>query len=215
MNTQVEPSSELQGVIDSIEDLRAIVGPVMPKILAKEIDHLDQICRDFIALSPFCFVASSNPEGQIDISPKGDPAGFVHVIDSKRLAIPDRPGNRRIDSFQNLIRDPRVGILFLIPGKGETLRVSGTARIVRDERLRQSMAIDGKAPQLCLVVQVERAFMHCPKCMMRSHLWEPATWPISSSLPDIEQAMVRQAKLTETPEELLAEFEQAGLVDLY
>lgn len=203
------------GVITSEAELREIVAAPTAAVLAKVTDQLDEICRDFIARSPFLLVATAHPDGAIDVSPKGDPAGFVRVLDERRLAIPDRPGNRRTDTFHNLLADPRVGLLFIVPGKSETLRVSGEARIVRDESLRASMAVDGKVPELAVVVYVERVFMHCPKCMIRGRLWQPESWPDSAGLPDIGEAMIAHAHLDTTPEELLAEAEREGLTTLY
>ncbi len=187
----------------------------MPQVFAKEVDHIDEICRDFIAASPFCLIASSNPQGYIDISPKGDPAGFVRVIEEKLIAIPDRVGNRRTDTFHNLLKDPRIGLIFLIPGKGETLRVRGTARIVQDQALRESMAMNEKVPQLALFIHVERAFLHCPKCVIRSGLWQPDKWQNSDAIPDIGHAMIKQANLDTTFDELYDVFEKDGGLDLY
>lgn len=201
-------------VTSEAELLQAIPAP-LPQVIAKVTDHLDTVCRDFIARSPFCILASSSPDGPLDLSPKGDPPGFVQVLDDHRLAIPDRPGNRRADTFRNLLRDPRLGILFLIPGKTETLRISGEARIVRDAELRRSMAVAGKVPALALVVHVDRAFIHCPKCMIRSALWQPEAWPQSADLPDIGAAMIRQGGLAMTEAELFDLVEGEGMTALY
>lgn len=210
-----DPFDDLTGVVTSLEDLRGVVGPVNPKVLAKDIDALDDICRDFIALSPFCVIATAGADGHIDLSPKGDPAGFVRVLDDTRLAIPDRPGNHRVDTFRNILQNPRVGVIFLIPGKGETLRVVGEARIVRDPDLLATMAVNDRVPRLALVVHVERAFLHCPKCIVRSRLWKPEAWPDASGLDDIGRAMIRHAKLDMSEQELFAEVESQGLTKLY
>lgn len=210
------PFSEFEGIVDSAEQLEAIVGLPPAKVTDKVLDHLDELCLDYIAQSPFCLIATTDGQGRIDISPKGDPAGFVRVLDSKRLAIPDRPGNRRADTFHNLVADPHIGLLFLIPGKGETLRVLGEARIVTDIVLRESMAIDGKVPALAVVVQVNEVFVHCPKCMIRSHLWEPENWRDASHIPDIGGFTMVHAKITDkTPEELFLEAQSEGLTELY
>ena len=119
---------------------------------------------------------SSDAKGRFDLSPKGDLPGFVQVLDDRTLAIPERPGNRRADTFRNVLQNPRVGLIFIVPGKGETLRVSGTARVVRDTWLRERMAVDGRLPELALVVTVEEALIHCTKCMVRSLMWQPDTW---------------------------------------
>jgi len=215
MDAQSTPFAGFHDIVNSLDDLRGVIGEPMLQALLKVIDRFDDICRAFIAKSPFCVIATSSPDGHLDVSPKGDPAGFVQVVDDEHLVIPDRPGNRRIDSYSNLLRDPRVGLLFIIPGKLETLRVSGTARIVRDEDLLQSMAVNGKAPRLGLAVHAERIFMHCPKCMVRSKIWTPDAWPDSAGLADIGEAMIRHGKLKETPEELFAEAERTGITKLY
>jgi hypothetical protein len=199
----IEPAANrFTDVITSVEALEAVLGRPNERVAAKVIDTLDIHCRRFIARSPFVLVGSSDAAGNIDVSPKGDPPGFVHVLDDKTLAVPERPGNRRADTFRNLFQNPRVGLIFLIPGKRETLRVSGEALIVRDADLRQRMAVDGKVPELALVVQVREAFFHCAKCMIRSHLWEPAVWPSLEGLPTLAEAAITHAKLANTVQEI-------------
>lgn len=189
-------------VISSIDALEAVLGRPNERVAAKVIDTLDIHCRRFIARCPFVLVGSADAAGTIDVSPKGDPPGFVLVLDDKTLAIPERPGNRRADTFRNVLQNPRVGLVFLIPGKRETLRVSGDALIVRDAELRQLMAIDGKVPELALVVTVREVFFHCSKCMIRSHLWEPDAWPSLAGLPTLAEAAIAHAKLAHTVEEV-------------
>ena len=197
----IEPAhNRFSDVIASPEALEAILGRPNERVAAKVIDSLDIHCRRFIARCPFVLVGSSDADGNIDVSPKGDPPGFVQVLDDKTLAIPERPGNRRADTFRNVLQNPRVGLIFVIPGKRETLRVSGQAMIVRDADLRQRMAIDGRVPELALVVQVEEAFFHCAKCMIRSHLWEPENWPALEGLPTLAEATIAHAKLTQSVE---------------
>jgi hypothetical protein len=215
MTAATDKFAGIQDIVTSVEDMQSVLGEPMPQVLIKEIDHIDDICRDFIAKSPFCVIASANPGGHIDVSPKGDPVGFVRVLDEKHLAIPDRPGNRRADTFHNLLRDPRLGILFIIPGKTETLRVSGEARITRDESLRQSMPVNRKVPELALVVHVERVFMHCPKCMVRSKIWQPEEWPDSTKVAGIGETMIQHGKLDMTHDELYAEVVRTGTDRLY
>lgn len=170
--------------------LRALMGePVHPIVVAKTMPALDRHCRTFIGRSPFVLIASADAAGAMDISPKGDPAGFVRVLDDHTLAIPERPGNQRFDTLRNLIDNPKVGLIFLIPGKRETLRVSGSARIVTDQALRDSMTIKGKSPALAIVVDVAEAFFHCAKCMIRSGMWQPDTWPSLDGLPSLAEAM--------------------------
>ena len=176
--------------ITSQAQLRELMGePVHPIVVAKTMAALDGHCRTFIDRSPFMLISSADRDGRMDISPKGDPAGFVSVLDDRTLAIPDRPGNQRFDTLRNLIDNPQVGLIFLIPGKRETLRISGTARIVTDLPLRETMAIKGKSPALVLVVDVEEAFFHCAKCMIRSAMWQPEQWPSLDGLPSLAEAM--------------------------
>ena len=168
--------------------------PVSDEVTAKTLPVLDHHCRAFIARAPFVLVATSDREGRMDISPKGDPPGFVRVLDDRTLAIPDRPGNQRFDSLRNLIDFPRIGLIFLIPGKSETLRISGSAKIVTDQALRDGMAVAGKVPALAIVVEVEEAFFHCGKAFVRSRLWQPDFWPSLKGLPTLAETMINAAK---------------------
>jgi PPOX class probable FMN-dependent enzyme len=206
---------EFKEVVTDAAQLRELIGDPQPRVVAKTIASLNQHCRAFIARSPFVLVASSNAQGHMDISPKGDPPGFVRVLDESNLAIPDRPGNRRADTYNNVLQNPKVGLIFLIPGKSETLRVSGTAQIVRDVALRESMAIHGKTPHLALAVAVQEAFFHCSKCIIRSELWDPAAWPELEGLPSLAQTAVDAAKLSMPVEELNKIIKQDELDRLY
>ena len=169
-------------LITTMEQLEALYGEKVPAAVVKEIDYINGSYRKLIEAAPFVAVATSGPEG-LDCSPKGDPRGFVHVLDDKTLAIPDRPGNNRIDGFRNILRDPRIALLFLIPGVGETLRVNGRASITVDPELMQSFAVNGKLPRCVLLVHVETIFFHCSKAIVRSKLWDEATKIERSSLP--------------------------------
>ena len=189
-------------VIRSEEELREVLGHPSPRVIDKAIDFVDPHCRAFIARAPFVLVASSDGAGRFDVSPKGDPPGFVRVLDDKTLAIPDRPGNRRADTFCNLLENPGVALLFLIPGVKETLRVSGTGRLVRDSWLRERMAVGGKVPQLALVVTVEEAFLHCAKCILRSRLWQAEDRPDPEGVPSLARAMVDHGRLEVSVEEM-------------
>ena len=193
--------NRFEEVIETRERLRELSKPPSQRARNKVIDHIDDICRRFIAASPFVMVASRGADGRLDLSPKGDPAGFVAVLDEKTLAIPDRLGNNRLDTFENLLTHPDVGLFFMIPGNGDTLRVSGKGKIVRDAALQGRLAVNGKAPNLILVVTVEEAFMHCPKCMVRSRLWSPEHWPDRTNVPSLAEAIVTHA----TPPETVAE----------
>lgn len=169
-------------LVTTMEQLEALYGERKSSSTIKEIDHINANYRKLIEIAPFVAVATSGPEG-LDCSPKGDPAGFVHILDDKTLAIPDRPGNNRLDGFRNILRDPRVALLFLIPGIGETLRVNGRASISIDPALMQSFAINGKLPRCVLVVHVDSVYFHCSKAIVRAKLWDPATQIERKSLP--------------------------------
>lgn len=177
------------------------------RIRTKAAVVLDDHCRAFIAACPFVLIGSSDAAGNTDVSPKGDPPGFVHVLDDSTIAIPDRPGNRRADTFLNALQRPKVGLLFLIPRRPDTLRVNGAAMIVRDQWLRERMAVVGNVPDLALVVTVEEVFFHCPKCMVRSKLWDPAQWPDLTGLASFARMKVERSRLNvsvEAMEELVA-----------
>src|SRR4051812_12570597 len=206
---------EFAEVIGTEAELRRVIGPPIERSLKKEIARLDVHCRALIAASPFVLIASSDRSGRMDVSPKGDPPGFVHVLDNETLAIPDRPGNRRADTFSNVLQNPGVGLLFIIPGKLETLRVNGRARIVRDAALRERMAVKDKVPDLALVVTVEQAFIHCGKCMIRSRLWEAESWPDDKGLPSQAQCLVAHGRLEEGLGEVQASIELARETRLY
>jgi PPOX class probable FMN-dependent enzyme len=170
--TAVAPAGQRFGeVIATEQELRKIVGPATKWFTSKMLNRLDRHCQRFIAASPFVVVGSTNPQGTVDLSPKGDRAGFVRSLDEATLAIPDRRGNRRVDTFHNVLQNPGVGLIFFVPGKRETLRVTGRALLVRDHAIRSSMMDNGRMPDLAMIVIVERAFFHCGKCISRSNLW--------------------------------------------
>ena len=159
-------------VVTTESELRKLVGPANRWFTSKMLQTLDRRCRGFIAASPFVVVGSTNPLGMVDLSPKGDRPGFVRFLDDATLAIPDRRGNRRVDTFHNVLQNPGVGLIFFVPGQRETLRVTGRAVIVRDHDIRSAMADNGLMPELAMIVLVEGAFFHCGKCITRSNLWE-------------------------------------------
>ena len=215
----MHPPSEAFGpfkhFISSKEDLDALSGTPLPQVLAKELDALDEICGAFIAKSPMCVLATANPAGHVDLSPRGDPPGFAQVLSSTLLALPDRPGNRRMDTFHNLLEDPRIGLLFLVPGRGETLRIRGTARLCQDTALLDRMKVNDRAPKLALLVHVDTVFMHCPKCMMRSSFWQPEKWADASDLADMNTAMVQHAHIPVSPDAWFQAMMDQGELDLY
>lgn len=169
-------------LIKTVEQLQTLYGAKSKGAVLKEIDRLNDGYRKLVEAAPFVVVATGGPEG-LDCSPKGDAPGFVRIIDDRTLAIPDRPGNNRVDGFTNILRDPRIALLFLIPGVGETLRVNGKASITVDPELMQSFAVNGKLPRCVLIVHIERVYFHCSKAIVRSKLWDEASKIDRRSLP--------------------------------
>src|SRR3954471_19406678 len=164
-------------------ELRRIIGTPTEVVASKIADRLNGLTRQFVERSPFVCVATARPDGGLDVSPRGDAAGFVRILDERTLLLPDRPGNRIADTLTNLLRDPRIALLFLIPGVGDTFRVNGRASVVEDPELLAASAVDGKAPQLGILVSVEEAYTQCPKALIRSDLWNPERRLDRSELP--------------------------------
>ena len=202
--------------ITSEAALRAVVGEPRELVIKKQLSALDRHCRAFIALSPFLLIGTANPNGQCDVSPRGDAPGFVLALDDHTLAIPDRPGNRRIDSLCNIIAHGGIGLLFMIPGVEETLRINGRAGIVQDADLMARLEANEKTPTLAIIVDIEEAFLQCPKALKRSRLWDATTWPERSALPTLAQMLHDQVPMPDvTVEELDAAFEQGYRERLY
>jgi PPOX class probable FMN-dependent enzyme len=176
-------------VVSSKEELRALFGEPNERAVLKCKSTLDEHARAFIAASPFLLLATSNAAGQCDVSPKGDGPGFVLVLDETHLVVPDRPGNNRIDSLTNILDNPHVGMIFVVPGRGDTLRVNGRASIVRDEEILSAAAVRGKLPRVGIGVEVEEAYLHCPKAFVRSGLWDASTWTHAHELPSFAQML--------------------------
>lgn len=189
-------------VITSEEELREIMGHPNEIVTRKTINYIDQHCKSFIEKSPFITIATSDLHGNFDVSPKGDPAGFVKILSDKLLAIPDRPGNRKADTLSNIIQNPNIGLIFLIPGIKETLRVNGEAKIVRDEKVLELLSCQGKTPSFAIIVQVKEAFMHCAKCMIRSNLWGTIDDTQERPVPSLGKVLVDHGKLEISYEEL-------------
>jgi PPOX class probable FMN-dependent enzyme len=196
--------AHFEEVVTTRDRLRELIKPPIDLVRNKAIDRIDDICRRFIAASPFVMIATRGADGRLDVSPKGDPAGFVAVLDERTLAIPDRLGNNRLDTLENVLVHPEVGLIFVIPGHNDTLRLSGNGRIVRDADLQRRLAVNGKTPNLVLVVTVEEGFMHCSKCMIRSRLWQQDDWPDRSSVATLAEAMIAHAAPKETVGEMEA-----------
>jgi len=175
---------DVPGAITDETALRAVIGgEPQPVVVSKIADHLNDLTRQFIERAPFVCIATSAPDGSCDVSPRGDPAGFVRILDERTLLIPDRPGNRIADSLRNILANPHVGLLFVIPGVGDTFRVNGRATITADAGLLAPSAVEGKPPKLGIVVEVEEAYTQCSKALLRSDLWNPDRHIERSDLP--------------------------------
>lgn len=196
-------------------ELRDLLGSPGERAVRKQLPALDPHARAFVAASPFALLATSGADGSCDVSPRGDGPGFVRVLDDRTLALPDRPGNRRLDSLRNVLANPGVGLLFLVPGMEETLRVNGRARIVREAPWMDEMVVQGKRPTLAVLIEVEEVFFHCAKAFRRSRLWEPETWPARGALPTLGQMLRDQLKLEQTTVELDCALEDAYQTTLY
>lgn len=207
--------SRFQDVVRSEADLRAVLGNATPLVMRKELKALDVHARQFIERSPFLVIGTRGADDRLDVSPKGDPSGFAHVLDEQTLAIPDRPGNRRADTFTNLLADDRIALIFLIPGKHETLRVSGRAIIVRDAAIRERLAVQDKRPDFAIVVAVEQVFFHCAKCIIRSGLWTPEAWPAVSGLASLAETLVSAARPAESVQQLQKLIDDDAATNLY
>ncbi|MBB5869699.1 PPOX class probable FMN-dependent enzyme [Allocatelliglobosispora scoriae] len=162
--------------ITSDEQLRELLGPAMPRAVTKERFSLHDLDRQWLAASPFVLIATSAADGTCDVSPKGDPPGFTVVLDDTTLAIPERSGNRRADGYHNILSNPHVGLIYFIPGRNETLRINGRARLVSDAPFFDEMIVKGHRPQLAVIVEIEQIFFHCGKAFLRSDLWQPDSW---------------------------------------
>lgn len=182
--------------------LRELLGTPMQRALDKDRQAFTAEHREWLAASPFCLVATAGADGTCDVSPKGDPAGFAHVVDDTTLAVPERPGNRRADGFVNILANPHVGLIFVIPGRGDTLRVNGRATLLSDAPYADHLVVKGHRPAVILEVEVEQVFFHCSKAFLRSDLWKPATWR-----PDDVISRAQIAKNLERPDDDLAEIE--------
>ena len=169
--------------VSSEQDLRAVIGEPAALVAGKIADRINHLTRQFIERSPFVCVATARPDGGLDVSPRGDPAGFVRILDERTLLLPDRPGNKLADTLTNVLADPRIALLFLIPGVGDSFRVNGRAAVTDDAELLAASAVDGKAPALGLLVTVEEAYTQCSKALIRSDLWNPEKHVDRSELP--------------------------------
>lgn len=195
-----------QHVITTAENLRRLVPAPRPAQETKVLSALDTHCRRWIQRSPFVVISSFDLAGNMDLSPKGDPPGFVRILNNTTLAIPDRPGNRRLDTLNNLLQQPQVGLMFIVPGRGEVLRVSGTGQIVTDPDLLSTMAVVERPPRLALVVTIDEIMFHCGKSVIRSKLWSPSEWPDIEGLASYAECLGDQTTSDETVTQMEARF---------
>jgi PPOX class probable FMN-dependent enzyme len=203
-------------VITEEDALREIFGWPSDRAVNKQIDRLDSHCRAIIEKSPFILLGTSDSTGRCDVSPKGDFPGFVHVLDDKTIAIPDLPGNNRLDTLLNILNNPQVGLIFMIPGMNETLRINGKVRLVRDAKLLESMAYQGKLPNLAIVVDVQEVFTHCPKAFLRSKLWSDEYRIERSELPSFAEILKDHTGIVDCDvEELQKELDHRAATTLH
>lgn len=200
-------------VISDEETLRSQYSELSPLAAKKCLSALDKHAQDFIRRSPFLCLGTQNADGKADVSPRGDPAGFVKVLDPQTLAIPDRPGNNRLDSLANIVANANVGLLFLVPGYDETLRVNGTATLVTDPDLLETMSVRDRAPKLAIVVSVNEVFLHCAKAFRRSHLWDPEHRQDRSEMPSLSRIILDQT--TGAPDDAEMQKLDAALEETY
>ena len=195
--------------VTTIDELRAIVGHPIEAVAKKVSDRLSGAHRLWLAHSPLGFVATTDAQGRVDVSPKGDPPGFVQVLDEMTIAIPERPGNKRVDGYLNVLQRPHVGTLFVIPGRGDTLRINGRARILSDADYFDAMAVQGKRPILALEIAVEEVFFHCAKAFLRSDAWDPQRWD-PEAVPSVAQ-MAKAMRTDMSLEELERYFSEENM----
>ena len=195
--------------VTTIDELRAIVGHPIEAVAKKVTDRLSGAHRLWLAHSPLGFVATTDAQGRVDVSPKGDPPGFVQVLDEMTIAIPERPGNKRVDGYLNVLQRPHVGTLFVIPGRGDTLRINGHARILSDADYFDAMVVQGKRPILALEITVEEVFFHCAKAFLRSDAWDPQRWD-PEAVPSVAQ-MARAMRTDMSLEELERYFSEENM----
>jgi uncharacterized protein len=188
--------------VSSEAELTELLGEPSIAVVEKDRARLHALDKRWLAASPFCLIGTANERGQCDVSPKGDPMGFVHVVDDTTVAIPERPGNRRADGFRNILQNPHVGLLSIIPGRDQTLRINGHATLLRDAPFFDDLVVKGHRPVLVILLSIEQIFFHCGKAFMRSHLWLPEAWK-----PDALPPHAQIVKEVEARPEPLADLE--------
>ena len=203
-------------ILTTEQELRTLIGVPGTRSLQKERCSLDGHDRAFIARSPFLLLATSDASGRCDVSPKGDAPGFVQIVDDRRLVIPERPGNKRLDGMLNMLANPHVGLIFFVPGREETLRVNGQAWITRDPQLLERCIAQNKVPLVAIGVEVEQCFLHCPKAFIRSRLWQHQAWPAADTLPSMACVLHDQIRPTDaTVQDYERDIEEGNTKRLY
>lgn len=200
-----------QEILSSEAEIRDLLGYPSEMVMKKVIHHLDAHCRNFISMSPLLFISTSDDQGFCDASPRGDDPGSVLVLDEKHFVIPERPGNRRIDSIRNILLNPRIGIIFIIPGLEEMLRVNGKAFLIKDENILEQMKSRDRQPLLGIAVEVEECFIHCAKAFKRSRVWDNQSWAMDDTLPSISAILKDHVNSSEYTEEVI----RKGLEESY
>lgn len=203
---------EPKQIVSTETEIREVLGEVL---YSQDTKCINQHCREWIERSTFVVLSTISKSGQVDVAPKGDPSGSWQVLDSHTIAIPDRLGNNRADTFTNILENPRIGLMFVIPNRREVVRVSGAALIVKDPDLLGTMKIKDKLPNFAIIIRVEEAMFHCGKSMIRSNLWNPEKWESVEGLPTYGQALVDHGKLTISAEDMQAGVEQNAVESLY
>jgi uncharacterized protein len=207
---QVDPDH----VVGTEADLRALFSPTHDLALKKCQPRLGVHAQAFIRRSPFVCIGTQSPDGRADVSPRGDPAGFVEILDAQTIAIPDRPGNNRLDTLSNIIANPAVGLIFMIPGFDDTLRLNGRATLSTDPQLLVRMAVDGRVPKLAIVVAIDEVFLHCAKAFRRSHLWDPAHRQDRSEMPSLMKFILDETGAAPEDEDAMRKLDE-GLEQAY
>jgi uncharacterized protein len=201
--------------ISSSDQLREVVEMPSRYVDSKIIDHIDPLAERFIAASPLAILGTHRSDGGVDQTPRGDPPGFVKVLDPKTLALPDRPGNKRMDAMENIFNNTAVGLIFMIPGHGDTLRVSGQGAVIQDSGLAERLAVNGRPAGLVTLIRVERVLCHCPKAFIRSRAWQSDEWPDTSDVPSLAEMMKAHGKLGDTVSELQDVIHHSNTEKLY
>ncbi|WP_078551665.1 MSMEG_1061 family FMN-dependent PPOX-type flavoprotein [Bacillus alkalicellulosilyticus] len=191
-----------EDAITSEEELRELIGFPHEHVVKKSVSIIDDNCKRFISMSPLIFLATSSTEGTCDVSPRGDNPSSIKILNEHQLVIPDRPGNRRLDSIMNIVSNPHVGLIFLIPGLDEVLRVNGRATIIKNGDILKEMSLRGKPPLLGIGVDVEECFIHCPRALKEAKVWDSSTWLPKSELPSMKDIFLNHLKINGVKEQL-------------